>query len=190
MHGTSNDGKMLSLIFMTTEKAYTKSRGIFRFHRYYHTLLLFSGPCSSPATLSISFSTFVISASSTFGITTFRAVFMDWMDALKSIWKHLSIAVQRKETLDQIKENCFPKKSERRNIFVAFIMKENGKLRKKEQKRTEDLMLYGISYPFMMLANMKTKHKLLGDSKYAHTNTCHVHFYIHTHTLHAHVVRR
>lgn len=112
----------------------------------------------------------------------FRAVFMDWMDALKSIWKHLSIAVQRKETLDQIKENCFPKKSERRNIFVAFIMKENGKLRKKEQKRTEDLMLYGISYPFMMLANMKTKHKLLGDSKYAHTNTCHVHFYIHTHT--------
>lgn len=134
MHGTSNDGKMLSLIFMTTEKAYTKSRGIFRFHRYYHTLLLFSGPCSSPATLSISFSTFVISASSTFGITTFRAVFMDWMDALKSIWKHLSIAVQRKETLDQIKENCFPKKKRTKKYFRCIYHEGKWETKKKRAK--------------------------------------------------------
>lgn len=51
--------------------------------------------------------------------------------------------------------------------------------RKKEQETHWDLMLYGIFYPFMMLANMETKHKLLGDNKYARAqaHTYHILFY-------------
>lgn len=133
---------VISHLYDDRKKSVQKSRGIFRFHRCYHTL--FTG---SSFSLFLSFNTFVIFSSSTLVITTFWAFFMAWMDALKSIQKHLGIALQRKEMLDRIKANCFfflwksTKKYSR-----CIYHKRKWRMVKKEQKRIEILcfMVFSI----------------------------------------------